>query len=134
MTGIGCALDYVRSRKLPVDGIAVVSDGGENCSPAFAHVYKQYCEQLSKEPTVYLLHVPGDPDQLSRNCESAGVTLEKLELGTKTDYNSLPNIVGMMRTNRYSLYDEVMAVPLLDFQTVFAKFTQSERKGKSATV
>src|SRR5262245_50471481 len=42
-TSIGCALRYMLDKKLSVDGIAIVSDGGENTTPYFAETYQRYC-------------------------------------------------------------------------------------------
>ena len=120
-TSIGCGLDWMHAKGLPVGGIAVVSDGGENRTPVFATVYKKYCEALSIEPPVYLFHVPGDADAFSGNCERAGIQVEKFELGKEIDYYSLPNIVKTLRANRYALYEEIMATPLLTFASVFAE-------------
>lgn len=120
-TSIGCGLDYLRSRGVIVNGIAIASDGGENTSPLFADVYKKYCAVLSIEPPVYLFHVPGDGDALTVNMNRAGIALEKFELGRSVDYYSLPNIVKTLRANRYALYDEIMETPLLKFADVFRK-------------
>jgi hypothetical protein len=42
-TSIGCGLQYIREKKLLVDGIAIVTDGGENCTPYFATHNTQLC-------------------------------------------------------------------------------------------
>jgi hypothetical protein len=36
----------------------------------------------------------------------------------KTDYYSIPNLVQTMRSNQYSLVDEIMATPLLSLSEV----------------
>ncbi len=118
-TSIGCGLDYIRSKGIVVNGIAIASDGGENRAPLFAEVYKKYCAALSIEPPVYLFHVPGDGDALTQNMNHAGIQLERFELGRNVDYYSLPNIVKTLRANRYALYDEIMETPLLKFADVF---------------
>lgn len=120
-TSIGCGLDYIRSRGIVVNGIAIASDGGENRAPTFSEVYKKYCQALAIEPPVYFFHVPGDGDALSRNMAHAGIQLEQFELGSNVDYYSLPNIVKTLRANRYALYDEIMETPLLKFADVFRK-------------
>lgn len=120
-TSIGCGLDYIRSRGIVVNGIAIASDGGENASPMFADVYRKYCASLSIEPPIYLFHTDGDTDALSSNLNRAGIPLEKFELGRAVDYYSLPNIVKTLRANRYALYDEIMETPLLKFNDVFKR-------------
>jgi hypothetical protein len=37
---------------------------------------------------------------------------------SEADYYSIPNMVQTMRTNRYSLIDEIMEVPLLKINDV----------------
>jgi hypothetical protein len=125
-TAIGVGLDYILSRRLVVQGIAVCSDGGENQHPAFAPTYRRYCEQMQVEPTVYHFHVPGDADVLSINCRNMGVALEQFPLGRNVDYYALPNLVETMRVNRYALFDEVMSTPLLSIEQAL------ERRKKAA--
>lgn len=117
-TSIGCGLDYVLSNRTFVQGIAIVSDGGENTSPRFATVYQKYAEAMAVEPTVYLFHVPGEADSLSGSCAGAGIPLERFD-ASQLDYYSLPNLVQTLRTNRYQLVDEILAYPLLTFERVF---------------
>lgn len=126
-TSIGSALDYLLARKLWVDGIVIVSDGGEWNPPMFAETYQAYCKLMGVEPTVYLLHVPGsDPDNLSVNCARAGVRIEKIIMENADDY-ALPNVLSVLNANRYQLFDDIMATPLLTIESVFAD------KGKGAT-
>jgi len=40
------------------------------------------------------------------------------------DFYSLPNLVQTMRTNRYSLIEEIMETPLLTLEQAFAKFEE----------
>ncbi len=39
--------------------------------------------------------------------------LQEFDLGAGTDFYSLPNLIKTMRTNRYSLVDEILTSPLL---------------------
>ena len=112
-TSIGCGLRYAVERGFDVDGIAVVSDGGENTAPAFASAYAQLSNKLDRSVPVYFYKVPGDPDSLTPACRQAGIELQEFPIGASTDYYSIPNMVQTMRTNRYSLIDEVMATRLL---------------------
>jgi hypothetical protein len=117
-TSIGCGLDYISAGGECIDGIAIVSDGGENNPPYFSHVYKKYSEKIGKEPTVYFYDVAGDTDNLSHQLPN----IEKFDMRHgKVDYYSLPNLVATMRTNRYSLVDEIMSVPLLTLEKIFEK-------------
>ena len=117
-TSIGCGLDYILEKGIVVNGIAICSDGGENGPPAFANVYNRYEQKIGIRPTVYLYHVPGDPNHLEIFCKQGNVQLETFEVGD-IDYYAIPNLVKTMRSNRYSLVDEIMVVPLLKFGDVF---------------
>jgi len=118
-TSIGCGLDLIFSKNIVVNGIAICSDGGENTIPNFTDVYKHYTEKLGLEPTVYLLHVPGEKDVLSYRCLKAQISLEEIELGQNVDYYSLPNIIKTLKTRRYMLVEEIMEMPLKTFNDVF---------------
>lgn len=126
-TSIGCGLLAVSEKKLEIDGIAVVSDGGENTSPLFAHVYKAYCQSIGKEVPVYFYHTQGEPDQFSRNMAAAGIDLQPFDLTGGTDFYALPNLVKTMRTQRYGLVEEIMESRLLRLEDIF------ERKGHLAS-
>jgi hypothetical protein len=118
-TSIGCGLQRMLDAKEEIDGIAIVSDGGENQHPAFASVYKSYSVMVGKQVPVYLYQCQGDPNYLAVNMHTAGFDLQIFDLTGGLDYYSLPNIVQTMRTNRYSLIDEILATPLLSLHEVF---------------
>lgn len=123
-TSIGCGLQYALDKNLEFDGIAIVSDGGENNAPYFPNVYKKYCSKFSKDLPVYLYHLPGDPNHLKKAMESDHVDVQEFELGTKVDYYSIPNLVQTMRVSRYSLVEEIMETKLWTVEEVFAKFNK----------
>ena len=113
-TSIGCGLLALAEKNIEIDGIAVVSDGGENTPPMFAHVYKAYSQAIGKEVPVYLYRTDGEPDSFSRNLKAAGIDIQVFDLtGGKVDYYALPQLINSMRTARYSVIDEIMATPLL---------------------
>jgi len=119
-TSIGCGLQRAVDERLEVDGIAIVSDGEENSTPYFHQVYKAYYDVFGKQVPVYFYHVSGSGQPLIRNLSGAGIDLQVFDLrGQKLDYYSLPNLVKTMRTNRYSLIDEIMASRLLKLSDVF---------------
>jgi len=117
-TSCGCGLQYLADRKISIDGIVLVSDGGENTTPAFASAYMRYEKVMDKSPTVYFYRVAGDRNVLSGNCKKADVAIEEFDM-EEVDYYSIPNLVGMMKTLRYSLIDEIMSTPLLTLADVF---------------
>jgi len=112
-TSLGCGLQYLYDKKIEVDGIVIVSDGGENTAPFFASVYPRYSTLIAKEVPTYFYRVPGDPNRLSYNCSSAKIELQEFNLtsGVVDDY-SIINLVATMRANRYGLIQEIMDTPL----------------------
>ena len=120
-TSIGCGLQYVLDEKIDVGGIAIISDGGENTTPYFGKVYQRYVKELDRTPTVYLYLTDGESDVFSSRCAQDDIDVQKFDLRRKTlDLYSLPNLVGTMRTSRYSLVNEIMDTPFLTQDMVFA--------------
>lgn len=111
-TGIGSALQYCIDEDIQVDGIAIVSDGEENVMPVFAQAYQRYVAKFGTEPTVYFYWMCGSGEPFLRNCASAGIDVQIMDLKGSRDYASLPNLVQTMRVGRYSLFDEIMGVEL----------------------
>lgn len=130
-TSIGCGLQRMLEGNIEVDGIAIISDAAENTPPLFVDVYKKYCEKYTKEVPVYLYRCkdmyPGHyaTRDLKKYMAAAGFDLQEFNIENGIDYYSLPNLVATMRTNRYSLIDEVMETPLLTLKDVF-KFKRKE--------
>lgn len=119
-TSIGCGLQRMLETKEEIDGIAIVTDGGQNISPRFSDVYQRYSEVFDKQVPVYMYQFEGDTPHLIREMESANLDMQVFDLrNQKVDYYSLPNLVATMRTNRYSLVDEVMSTKLLKLSDVF---------------
>jgi hypothetical protein len=109
----------IREKKLVVNGIAVCSDGGENQYPYFHEVYKRYCKELGIDPTIYLYHVPGDPDHFSRTCNATNIDFNIFRLGRDPDYYALPQLALTMRTGKYMLVEDILETKLLRFEDVF---------------
>lgn len=131
-TSIGCGLKRMLDEKIAVDGIAIVSDAKENTAPLFTDTYRLYSKFLDKEVPVYLYRCEtimtgqGDRD-LAHSMRAAGVDLQEFDLRVgKVDYYSLPNLVKTMRTNRYSLIDEVMGTRLLTLSEVLPALKKGE--------
>lgn len=121
-TSMGAALQYLLERKIVVDGIAIVSDGGERHNPSFASIYQQYCRTLGVTPTVYLYEVDGnDLNYLSANCQGV-VQIEHFNLrGKAVDDYSLPALAATMRVGRYQLLDEILGMPLRGVDEVLTR-------------
>lgn len=116
-TSIGVGLNRMLQEKTEIDGIAIISDGGENQAPLFANVYKQYEVFIGKAVPVYFYDVNGRSGW-DRMINSAGIEMQTFDISGGTDYYSLANTVQTMRSNQYSLVDEIMAVPLLTLDSV----------------
>lgn len=121
-TSIGCGLQLLLENKIAVDGIAIVSDGGENTPPYFGAVYRRYCDLLGIEPSVYLYQTRGESDAgFTAQCSIHHVTVQRFDLRGGSDYYALPNLVQTMRVGRYQLLDEVLATPLRTLDDVLER-------------
>lgn len=125
-THIGTGLAWAQDKKLDVDGVAIVSDGGDNHPWSFAQRYLSYCKVMQKTPTVYFYKLPGDPDSLTPQCASAGIDLQTIDLRGGVDRYSLPNVVATMRVGRYDLLDDILATPLRRLDEVLERTTRME--------
>lgn len=117
-TSIGVGIAHASARGWSVDGIAIVSDGGENTAPSFTGAYLEYCQKFGKKIPVYLYRVAGDRNVMEINCQRHDVAITQFDMAANVDYYSLPALVKTMRTNRFSLMDEVMETPLLTLSQV----------------
>lgn len=121
-TSIGCGLQRLVDSNLEVQGIAIVSDGAHHHGISFQAAYRAYQKQFDTAPTVYFYRVDGETDTLSAECKWAGIDLQIFDLSRKAiDYHSLPGICATMRTQRYSLLDEIMQTPLLTLDEVLTR-------------
>ncbi len=130
-TSIGVGVLYALEKFFNVDGIAIVSDGCENTPPMFAAMYKRLEATSGKQPPVYFYHVGkrytsslkanvenAELHRFSQEIQAAGIDVQEFALGDTVDYYSLPNLIQTMRVNRYSLADEILAMPLLTLADV----------------
>lgn len=118
-TSIGCGLNKMLVEKLAVDGIVIVSDGGDNTAPLFATVYPKYAKFVDKDVPVYFYHLDGEADSLTPTMHAAGIEMQTFDLrGSKLDYYSIPNTVKTLRSNQYSLVDEILGTPLKSLSDV----------------
>lgn len=117
-TSVGCGLMWALENDVEVDGIAIISDAQENNAPQFAKVYQTYSQKYGREVPVYLYRVAPATRSVYDHDMGEHCTSE-FDLRGGVDYYSLPNLVQTMRTNRYSLVDEIMEMPLLTLREVF---------------
>lgn len=126
-TSMGCGVDLINEKNIVVNGIAACSDGGDNTTPYFHEAYQRYINRMSCEPTVYLWHVPGDRNDMSRYCKAHQIQITEFKLGQDgvthklddVDYYSIPNLAITMRVGTYSLIEEIIDTKLLTFDSVF---------------
>lgn len=125
-TSIGSGLQWAIDKKLEIDGIAIVSDGGENNTPYFANAYERYSKMFGKEVPVYLYQCVGDNPALIENMKEAKHDLQVFDIRhTSVDFYSVTNLVQTMRTQRYGLVEEIMEFKLLTLDDVL-KFKSAE--------
>lgn len=117
-TSIGCGLNRMLVEKEEIDGIAIVSDGGENTAPLFKDAYKKYSDFAGKDVPVYFYDVHGRSGW-KESINAAGIEMQTFDISGGTDYYALPNMVATMRASMYSLVDEILATPLLSLSDVF---------------
>lgn len=130
-TSIGCGLEWAMAYRHEIDGIAIVSDGGDNTVPFFHTAYQKYSQFAGKEVPVYLYHLDGEYNALADYCKSSQIDLQTFELVQRgfvaaVDYYSIPNLVQTMRTNKFSLVDEIMTTPLVGLHNVFKNLEKGE--------
>lgn len=126
-TSCGCGIDYLESKNISVNGIIMVSDGGDNRIPFFHTAYASYINKIGISPSIYFFKLPGDRDDLSAFCSNHDIHINQTFIWSgKEDYYSLPNIIPTLKTSKWSLFDEIMSTPLLTFDDV----TQIKKKGK----
>ncbi len=127
MTSIGCGLRWLRANKHEVDGIVLVSDGGENTPPFFHDEYKR----MENEPAVVYLKLNSALDRhynqrpgwcsaaFADRLMSKGIPHESWNLGDEADSYALENIVKVIKPTTYGMLDEVMETPLITLRDVF---------------
>lgn len=128
-TSLGVGLHWALSYGHELDGVAIVSDGGENTSPVFAHVHQDYKRKFGKDLPVYLYQTycapnyamtqVGNPRNFENWMNQASIAFTKFDLTDgKIDYYSVPNLVQSMSANRFTVIDKIMACPLLTLEQV----------------
>lgn len=121
-TSIGCGLNRMLVEKVAVDGIVIVSDGGDNTAPLFHDVYPKYAKFCDKDVPVYFYQLSGETDKLTPYMQRAGLEMTTFDLrGSKIDYYSVVNTIQTLRSNQYSLVEEILSTPLLSLNDVLKR-------------
>lgn len=119
-TSIGVGLQWAIQHNLKLDGVAIVSDGGENKPPYFHDAHADYKRRFDKDLPVYFYSVRGSSsDSLSHTTESRGIAITRFDLlHGVVDYYSLPNLVQTMNASRFGVVEKIMACPLVSLEQV----------------
>lgn len=134
-TSIGCGLLCALERRLPIDGIVIASDGGENNEPQFAQVYVPAFRGRDVQPPVYFYKFQGESDRLSARMQQAQIDFQTFDLqGQSLDRYSLPNLVQTMSVKRYRLTDAIYDTPLLTLEQALRPPRQFVRQRESVGV
>ncbi len=110
-TSIGAALETMRIKKQAVEQIIIVTDEGENTSPAFASVLPRYNSELNVAPQIVIVKVGRASEQLENALRRLNHDFETFTFAG--DYYALPNLVPLLsRPSRLELLLEILETPL----------------------
>lgn len=135
-TSYGIGLAWAIHKRLDLDGVVIVGDGGENTPPLYAAVHKDYEKIFGEDlptylyqtfcPPNYAMSQGGNPRHFKNFMDQAGLTFTQFDLTSgKVDYYSIPNLVQSMNASRFGVVEKIMACPLLTLDQVFGKVAVS---------
>lgn len=111
-TSMGCALEYLRQKKMYVEQVVVITDEGENAGPMFTDVYPRYSEEMKVKPHVVIIRTPGSGQTFSANLKKAGISFD-VYTPNGSDYYGLPGLIPLLaRASKLDLLMEIMDTPL----------------------
>lgn len=114
----GVGMQWLWMNRRNVDGVVIVTDGGENRKPSIIEAYQQYGNVMRTQPTMYELYIKtNEPDTTGQLLARSGLPFTRFNI-TGADYYSLPSVIDMLRVNKYSLLDEIMTTQLLTLDMV----------------
>ena len=117
-TDLSCGLRYATQRRLSVGGIALVSDGADHGGYGIPRALNEYEKAVGHKPSFYFYRMKGEPDTFSGQMQRAGEDVQVFDVGLDADDYSLPALVQTMRTNRWSLVDEILQTSLATLDDV----------------
>lgn len=129
-TSYGIGLAWAVEKKIPLDGVVIVGDGGENTPPVYAAAHIEYKKRYDKSLPTYLyktfcpaeyqnMHSGGYPGQFAGFMNYAQIQFTEFDLTSgKVDYYSIPNMVQGMSASRFGVEEKIMACPLLELAKV----------------
>jgi hypothetical protein len=111
-TSMGCALEYLRQKKMYAEQIVVITDEGENAGPMFTDVYSRYAEEMKVKPHVIIIRTPNSGETFSNNLKKAGISYD-IYSPNGADYYGLPGLIPLLsRASKLDLLMEIMDSPL----------------------
>ena len=112
-TSCGIALEYMLRAKQKVEQIVLITDEGENQTPAFFPTLKKYREQLKVDPSVVIVKTQGASNLLETQAVREGVQVDAWQFTGGSDYYSLPQIIPLLtRSSKADLLMDIMMYPL----------------------
>lgn len=144
-TSYGVGLAWAIEKRLDLDGVVIVGDGGENTAPIFANAYGEYKRRFDKDLPVYLYQTfcppqyamtPGGNPQNFAKFMALGanpmapspIAFTSFDLRSgKVDYYSIPNLVQTMNASRFGVVEKIMACPLVTLNQVLPNLAEKGR-------
>ena len=131
-TSYGIGLAWAIEKKLDLDGVVVIGDGGENTAPLFVNAHREWKKRFDKDLPVYLyqtycapqhaMSMGGSPRNFAMLMGNAGQPFTTYDFTSgQIDYYSLPNTVQLMNASRFGVVEKIMACPLVTLDMVFGK-------------
>lgn len=116
-SSLGAPIEAMRLADEVVEQMIIVSDGHENCKPAFVETFKNYCQDLKVVPTLVLVRVGEQDDMFEKHLSKNSIESETYAF--EGDYYSLPNLIPMLsRPTRLELIMEIIETELPERQSV----------------
>jgi predicted metal-dependent peptidase len=115
-TSCGVALEYMIRNRQVAETIILITDEGENSTPAFVPTLKKYRETLKVEPGVVIVKTQGASNLLEMQAQREGVNMDAYQFSG--DYYSLPNLIPFLtRPGRLDLLMDIMSYELPNRKT-----------------
>lgn len=110
-TSCGVALEYMIRAKQSAEQIILVTDEGENQTPAFCPTLKKYRETMKVEPSVVIVKTQGATNQLELEAVKNGLQVDAYQFNG--DYYSLPGLIPFLtKASKLDLLMDIMMYPL----------------------
>ena len=110
-TSCGVALEWMIRRKEYVEQIILVTDEGENSTPAFAETLIKYRDQMKSDANVCIVRVPGSSSIVETNLKRKNLDVDVWQFSG--DYYSLPNLITFLnKPSKLDLLMEIMTTEL----------------------